>query len=564
MSATVTAPLPRLPDLPPDILHRLARAMPIWAITSEHPGVRLSMVRALLSRTPPDPALAHVAAGTLLWAWQEDPLHPEVTAALLHLDAAMPFLPRPVRELAMALAPRLVAPPDPDLWQAVAASGDAGLIRTYLDKATTDPRHGLFRLWKAFGGLVDTCDPGRVVRVLAGSPVRDFPPLLERLCAEAAFFTEPPDKALRRLERLRRDLWGHFADALAAALLAREDDAARAARLLAPVRQAMPWHVNLTLVLHDLALGPRPTTPAATEPIGPTDAAVLLYTWNKAALIAETLETLATTRLGSSPVIVLDNGSTDDTPEVLRQAASRFPPGAFRIVTLPVNVGAPGARNWLLSLPEVASRSYAAFVDDDARPPENWLPMLLDAARDNPDAGAVGCAVADIPAPHRLQSADYHLLPPQTGQSLLEEVPERIFVMDTCSGRLDFGLHRYRRPALSVSGCCHLVSLAAVRAAGPFDIRFTPTQFDDLERDMRSWLAGYPAVYEGRLVVRHVQTSSLARAKTKAQMAHVAGNKLKLEGALAHADIGKLVAENHAVLWRDLSQKAEALETLRA
>jgi hypothetical protein len=58
------------------------------------------MARALTAQRPRDPALARVAAGALLWAWQEDPLHPEVTAALLGLDAAMPFLPRQVRELA--------------------------------------------------------------------------------------------------------------------------------------------------------------------------------------------------------------------------------------------------------------------------------------------------------------------------------------------------------------------------------------------------------------------------------------------------------------------------------
>ncbi len=559
MPAPDTA-LPPLPGLPPDVLDRLRRLLPVWTITSEHPGVRLSMARALTAQRPRDPALARVAAGALLWAWQEDPLHPEVTAALLGLDAAMPFLPRQVRELARAIAPRLAAPPDPDLWDAVAASGDANMIRTYLDKATADPGHGLFRLWKAFGAVVDLCDPARALRILAATVLRDFPPLLERLCAEAAFFAEPPDKAARRLERLDRALWGHFADTLRAALFARQGESDRAARLLAPVRAAMPWHVNLTLVLHDLIRGPRP---CAQEPIGPDDAAVLLYTWNKAALIADTLETLAATRLGPSPVIVLDNGSTDDTPDVLRRAADRFPSGAFAVVTLPVNVGAPAARNWLLSLPEVAGRRYAAFVDDDARPPEDWLALLLGAARDNPTAGAVGCAVADIPAPHRLQSADYHLLPPEAGHSLVAEMPERIFVMDAWSGRPDFGLHRYRRPALSVTGCCHLVSLAAVRAAGPFDIRFTPTQFDDLERDMRSWLAGWPAVYEGRLTVRHVQTSSLARARTKAQMAHVAGNKMKLEGVLAHADIGKLAAENHAVLWRDLMKKAAVLTALR-
>jgi GT2 family glycosyltransferase len=569
MPTTVSAPpapLPPLPELPPDILSRLAAAMPVWAVSSEHAGVRLSMARSLMSRKPLDRGLAHAVAGALFWAWQEDPLDPQVTAALLELDAALPFLPPQARSLARAMAPRLAVPADPHLWEAVAASGDADMARVYLDKATADPVHGLYRLWRAFGALVDAGDMSRLPRILAASPVREFPPLFERLAAEAAFFCEPPDKAGRRLERLEAGLWGHFAQALRAALLVRAGEPEAAAAVYAPLRRAMPWHVNLTLVLHDLACGPRPAAPATPDwpdGIGPGDAAVLLYTWNKADFIRDTLANLARTRLGPSPVIVLDNGSSDATPEVLRQAAGLFAPGRFSVVTLPVNVGAPAARNWLLSLPEVRAARYAAFVDDDARPPENWLALLLDAARANPRAGAIGCAVADIPAPHRMQSADYHLLPPETGQSLLAEVPERIFVMDTCAGKLDFGLNRYRRPALSVSGCCHLIANAAVRAAGPFDIRFTPTQFDDLERDMRSWLAGFPAVYEGRCVVHHVQTSSLARARTKAQSAHVAGNKLKLEGALAHADIGKLCAENYAVLWEDLQAKAAAIEEAR-
>jgi GT2 family glycosyltransferase len=557
----VSAPsLPALPELPPDILSRLAAAMPVWAVSSEHAGVRLSMARSLLSRQPLDRGVAHAVAGALFWAWQEDPLDPQVTAALVELDAALPFLPEKARAMARALKARLGAPADPHLWEAVSASGDADMARVYLDKATADAAHGLYRLGRCFGTLIDGGDMGRVLRVLTASPVRGFPPLLERLAAEAAFFCEPPDKALRRLERLDAALWGHIAAALRAALLVRAGDPEAAARLYGSLRRAMPWHVNLTLTLHDLTIGRLPSALADGGDIGPGDAAVLLYTWNKADFIRDTLDALSRTRLGASPLIVLDNGSADATPEVLRQAAGLFPPGRLRVVTLPINVGAPAARNWLLALPEVRAARYAAFVDDDARPPQGWLPLLLDAARANPQAGAVGCAVADIPAPHRMQSADYHLLPPETGQSLLAEVPERIFVMDTCAGKLDFGLYRYRRPALSVSGCCHLIATAAVRAAGPFDIRFTPTQFDDLERDMRSWLAGFPAVYEGRCVVRHVQTSSLARARTKAQSAHVAGNKLKLEGALAHADIASLCAENYAVLWKDLQAKAAAIE----
>jgi len=99
---------------------------------------------------------------------------------------------------------------------------------------------------------------------------------------------------------------------------------------------------------------------------------------------------LATTRLGGSLVAVLDNGSTDHTPTVLAEAAGLFPTGRFLTVRLPVNVGAPGARNWLLSLPEVKARPFVAFLDDDAFPEADWLARLLDTAARYPRAGAIG------------------------------------------------------------------------------------------------------------------------------------------------------------------------------
>ena len=147
------------------------------------------------------------------------------------------------------------------------------------------------------------------------------------------------------------------------------------------------------------------------------------------------------------------------------------------------------------------------------------------------------------------------------GQPSLPEVTERLFVCDACRLLPDYGLFAYTRPCLSVSGCCHLLSRAAIEAAGPFDIRFNPTQFDDLDRDIRSWLAGYPAVYDGSVRVAHEQASSLAKAKTPAQVAHILGNKIKLETKFTDEDVERLWRENLDVLKRDLLDKDAALRS---
>ena len=268
---------------------------------------------------------------------------------------------------------------------------------------------------------------------------------------------------------------------------------------------------------------------------------------------------LAATDLGEAVVAVLDNGSTDATPDMLAGAAALFPADRFVSVRLPVNVGAPGARNWLLTLPEVAACAHVAFLDDDAFPEADWLSRLLATARDNPTAGAIGCAITDMDAPRDHQSADFNLFPPDMGQPSLAEVKERLFVCEPCRGAADVSLFAYARPCLSVSGCCHLLSRRAIEKAGPFDIRFNPTQFDDLERDIRSFLAGYPSVYDGTVRVAHKQGSSLAKAQTQAQVSQVLGNKIKLEYAVSDADADRLWRENLALIGRDLLEKAQAL-----
>ncbi|MGH4007400.1 MAG: glycosyltransferase family 2 protein, partial [Pseudonocardiaceae bacterium] len=67
------------------------------------------------------------------------------------------------------------------------------------------------------------------------------------------------------------------------------------------------------------------------------------------------------------PVVVVDNGSTDGTPQAVRR---RFP--AVTLLTLPTNLGAP-ARN----LGVLASHTpYIAFSDDDSW----WAPGALQRA----------------------------------------------------------------------------------------------------------------------------------------------------------------------------------------
>lgn len=95
---------------------------------------------------------------------------------------------------------------------------------------------------------------------------------------------------------------------------------------------------------------------------------VVIPTRNRAHLVCEAIESALSQRDGQVEVIVVDDGSTDDTANVLaRGFGSRI-----HLVRMPCRRGAGAARNAGVRL---ATGELLAFLDDD----DLWLPGKLDA-----------------------------------------------------------------------------------------------------------------------------------------------------------------------------------------
>jgi len=90
--------------------------------------------------------------------------------------------------------------------------------------------------------------------------------------------------------------------------------------------------------------------------------AVVVPTFNRAALLAHALEALARQTLEADrfEVIVVDDASTDETPAVLRRLGDG--PLPLQVVRLPVNRGRGAARNAGI---RTARGRYISFVDSD-------------------------------------------------------------------------------------------------------------------------------------------------------------------------------------------------------
>ncbi|MDR2696652.1 MAG: glycosyltransferase, partial [Deltaproteobacteria bacterium] len=480
----------------------------------------------LLARKEDSPAfpLADFVREALLAAWEEAPLDLNCIRSLLDLQESWPCLPPDLARLIRACKSGQHVPEDISRLRDVALSGDDGGLLAFISERHEAEPGNAYWLQQA-------------VRI---GGARDLPWLEQRL-ARAKGVPEPVLDALRADAALLRGEHGLAARRYAAALRAlplpgwrtrlgeslfRAGQADEALHHWQTALGQRPWQVDLFLRCDDLRRGRH--LPAAL-PAG--RGVILLYSWNKSGLLHATLASLHASETGAADVIVLDNGSDDDTPAMLAGWEQRLAP-RLRVVRLPCNIGAPAARNWLLSLPQVRDYDWIVFLDDDIALPSDWLRYFGAAMLAYPGGGVFGCRAVDHDRRHMVQCVDFHLGPgdgPDKKPGSLPDFVQRFSVSNLhLHAAQDFGQFTYMRPCASVTGCCHLFRSASLFAAGLFDIRYAPSQFDDFEHDLRHAIRGDMPVYQGHLRIPHLRRTGSYGVGEDPQLANAWANMYKL------------------------------------
>jgi glycosyltransferase involved in cell wall biosynthesis len=111
---------------------------------------------------------------------------------------------------------------------------------------------------------------------------------------------------------------------------------------------------------------------------------VILATRNRAALLERTVSQLqGQVRAAGARIVVVDNGSTDDTPRVLDRLKTTLPLTALCEPS-------PGKNRALNRALDVAEGDLLIFTDDDVDFAPDWIAQLLRAANAWPEHGVFG------------------------------------------------------------------------------------------------------------------------------------------------------------------------------
>ena len=224
---------------------------------------------------------------------------------------------------------------------------------------------------------------------------------------------------------------------------------------------------------------------------GAASVAVVIVTWNAAALIDGVLAALEHQTLTPVRVLVVDNGSADTRH--LEEVVAAHP--SCELFLLDDNLGFAAANNRGIAL--CGAVQFVALLNPDAYPEPEWLAELVGAARRYPGAASFASRMLNHQDPSRLDGAGDMLS--------LAGKPNRRGHGLPATGRFLDGAEVFAPCAAAA-----LYRRGPLDACGGFDEKYF-CYVEDMDLGFRLRLAGWGCRYVPTAVVRHIGSAVTGR-----------------------------------------------------
>ncbi len=226
---------------------------------------------------------------------------------------------------------------------------------------------------------------------------------------------------------------------------------------------------------------------------------IVVVTFNKVEHTYECLESLLAHADVPYELIVVDNASSDRTPELLDRLRN------VTVLRNEANVGFGRACN---QAAERAQGEHLLFLNNDAELAPHCLSALLETVVADPRCGAVGGRL--VLPDGRLQEA---------GSILWDDGSAESYGRSLDPFASEFS---YRREVDFCSGALLLVRRGLFEKLGGFDDRFAPAYYEDADLCMGIRRLGYRVVYQPAATARHQEhgSSSVREARDLTERNH--------------------------------------------
>lgn len=221
-------------------------------------------------------------------------------------------------------------------------------------------------------------------------------------------------------------------------------------------------------------------------------ATLIVLAWNRWDLTARCLATLAATDLAEAEVLVVDNGSSDETPQRLAELAAD---GSIRVLTLPENLGFVRGNNAGIEAADPGS-DVVLLNNDLVFTQRDWLARLRECAHPATGAGDVGIVGCRLVLPDgRLLHAGTYVL------------PDTMWGQQIGSLEKDVGQYTVTRDVEGIVFACAYLKRELIDAIGGLALDFQ-SYFEDTDYCLRAREAGFRTVVCGDVTLVHDEHGS--------------------------------------------------------
>jgi GT2 family glycosyltransferase len=218
-------------------------------------------------------------------------------------------------------------------------------------------------------------------------------------------------------------------------------------------------------------------------------ATLIVLAWNRWNLTERCLATLFDTDLGNAEVLVVDNGSTDETPERLSRLQEE---GRIRALALARNLGFVRGNNAGIEAADPGS-DVVLLNNDLVFTQRDWLARLRACAHAAPDVGIVGCRMV-LPNGRLLHAGTYIL-------------PDTAWGQQIGSLEKDVGQYTSDRDVEGIVFACAYIRREVIAAIGGLALDFE-SYFEDTDYCLRAREAGFRTRLCGGVTLVHDEHGS--------------------------------------------------------